>query len=66
MTAITARPTTPTLPAPARPGVLRVLAEFGALTAAAFRAAHAYERARSTTARRQVLDDFAAGTHRAA
>ena len=66
MTSATARPATPTLPAPGRPGVLRVLAEFGALTAEAFRAARAYEQAPGTTARRRVLDDFAAGTHRAA
>ena len=66
MTSLTARPSTSTLPARGRPGVLSILADIGALTAEAFRAARAYEGARSTTARRRVLDDFAAGAHRAA
>ncbi len=66
MTSLTAPSATATLPAPGRPGVLSLLAGFGALTAEAFRAARAYEQAGSTTARRRVLEDFATGAHRAA
>lgn len=40
--------------------------EFGALTGEAVRAARAYRRAGTTTARRRVLDDFAAARRRTA
>ena len=66
MTSLTAEPTTPTLGAPSRPGVLRSLAEFGSLTAAAVRAARAYQHAGTVAARRRVLDEFASGAQRAA
>ena len=54
------------LQVPGRPGVLRLVAEIGALTGVAFRAARAYDHAGTPAARLRVLDEFAAGTHRAA
>ena len=66
MTSVAAKPATSTLRTPGRPGVLRTLAEFGALTGEALRAAQAYQQAGTTSARRRVLDEFASGAHRAA
>jgi hypothetical protein len=64
MTSLAAKPAPP-LPAPGRPRVLRTLAELGALTGEAVRAARAYERAGTMTDRRRVLDEFATGAHAA-
>jgi hypothetical protein len=66
MTSLAATPATPTLHAPARPSVLRTLADLGARTGEAIRAARAYESAGTATARQRILDEFASGVHRAA
>ena len=60
MTSLAADRTPAALPTPANPRAFRALTGFAALTTEAVRAARAYERAGTGTARRRVLAEFAA------
>jgi hypothetical protein len=57
---------TPSVPAPHVPGALRALVLVASAFTEAVRTARAYDAADTAAARRRVLEDFAAGSSRAA